>query len=51
MVRIRKCLHTAVVGDSDRVHAPLFGTFDDILDLGNTVHIAHLCVTSEAPRA
>ena len=45
MVRIRKRLHTAVVGDSDRVHAPLFGTFDDILDLGNTVHIAHLCVT------
>ena len=44
MVRIRKRLHTAVIGNSDRIHAPLFGALDDILDLGNTIHIAHLRV-------
>ena len=42
VISIGKCLDAAVVRHRDGGHAPLLGPFDDILHLGNPVHVAHL---------
>ncbi len=42
MVGIRKGLDTAVIRYRHRVHSPLFGPLNEVLYLGNAVHIAHL---------
>ena len=47
MVRVRECLCHAVIRDSDRRMAPVMGALYDILHLGDSVHIAHLCMAVE----
>ena len=44
MVRVRECLCHTVIRDSDRGMAPVMGALYDILHLGDSVHIAHLCM-------
>ena len=44
MVSIREGLNAAMVRHGNRGHSPFLGPLDDILYLGYTVHIAHLCV-------
>ena len=45
MAGIRECLDTAMICDGNGWHSPGFGSFHNILDLRNTVHIAHFCMT------
>ena len=45
MVCIRECLYIAVVGDRNRLMSPFHRTFYNILALGHTIHITHLCMT------
>ena len=45
MVCLREGLHHAVVSDRDRRMAPLVGTLYQTGSIGDTVHIAHLCMT------
>ena len=47
MSRVGEGLDIAVVRDRDGGHAPLIGPLDQVLALGNPVHIAHLCVAVE----
>ena len=44
MVCIRKRRDNAVIGDRNRLVPPLSGAGDDILDIRDAVHIAHLCM-------
>ena len=41
MVSIRKCLHISMVSDGDRLVSPFHRTFNDVFDIGDSVHIAH----------
>ena len=45
MVCLREGLHHAMISDSDRRMAPLVGTLYQTGSIGDTVHIAHLCMT------
>ena len=47
MVGIREGLDTAMVRDCNGGHPPFFCPFDDVLYLGNAVHIAHFGMTVE----
>ena len=42
VVGVREGLHIAVVSDRDRGHSPRVSSLDQILALGNSVHITHL---------
>ena len=42
MVSIRKCLYISMIRNGNRLMSPFHGTFDNILDIGNAVHVAHL---------
>ena len=42
VVGVREGLYTAVVRHRDGGHSPFLGPLDDILHLGNAVHVAHL---------
>ena len=45
MICIRERLYTSMVCDGDSLVSPLLGTFDDILYICDTIHIAHLGMT------
>ena len=47
MPGLREGLQIAVVGNRNRLHAPVFNLFDDVLCAVYRVQIAHLCVAVE----
>ena len=47
MPSLRKGLKIAVIGNRNRLHAPVFDLFDDVLCAVYRVQIAHLCVAVE----
>ena len=44
MICIRERLYISVVCDGDGLVSPFHGTFDDVFDIGNTIHITHFCM-------
>ena len=47
MVCIRKCLHISVICNGNGFVSPFHGSFDDVFDIGNTIHITHFCMTMQ----
>ena len=47
MICVRKRLSYTVIRDSDRRMSPVVGALYDIFHLGDSVHIAHLCMAVE----